>query len=351
MGKTIIRSSPVSGETGLTLGIYPGIKNTQYKYVVGNDDFKVGMYHTESVMDMASPLYILLASKFLAEHGYEKCIEQVDYFCKYILELDISSRRLSRMDLFCDSDELFLTPAHLKYFIRTSKHADFHTPATEDDYEKLLPLDAKGFERYRQFTGFTFGRRGKSIYSRVYLKKTEIRVSEKDYLLQWWQDMGLRIEKDIWRVEFELKRQQLKDLGITEFSQLNSESLNVLWEYLTSKCLRFIQAKNKWHTERTKPRKAWKKIQAVKFIVKNTVKFTEKMPQAFEATVNQIYGLLSKLAVDYSQIHQYGEAVGMDFAIDIVRNYYAEQKFTDKVKEKENRLASNKPILERYHQG
>lgn len=348
MGQTIIRVSPVSGESDLAIGVFPSFRNTQYKYVIGSDSFKVGMYYTESLVDMASPLYVTLSSVFISEHGYSHCLSIVDDFIANTLELEVVSKRLSRLDLFCDTDEMFLRESYLKYFIRTSRHADFHFPAAKEDFDTIIAVDSQGFERFRKFTGFTFGKRGSSIYSRVYLKNAEIRISEKEYMLDWWKEKGLNIEKDIWRVEFELHRQQLKDLGFTEFSQLDSESLNLLWGYLTNRVLRFIQIPNKKHTERTKPRRVWKKIQNVSFEVKERIKFYDKLPQSFDATIAQIYGLLSKVAVDYSKHHEYKQAVSMDFAIDVVRNYFTEQRFTDKVKERENNLAFTHSNLERY---
>lgn len=330
-----------------SVAIFPPLKGTNYKAVVGTDDFRIGMFYTESTRDRSSPLYVLLSSKFLMENGYQDCISKVRIFIEKILELEITAEQLSRLDLYCDSDEIFLSERHLKYFIRTSRDARFHKPR-DDDKEEFVIQDVAGYEKARVFTGFTFGQRNKSIFSRVYLKKAEIRKSEKNYLFDWWKEHGLNIDRDIWRVEFELHRSQLKDLGFTEFSQLDSEALNILWEYLTTKVLRFIQTPNKDHTERTKPRRAWRKIQNVRFNVKERFRVPDRLPQRFDELVAQVVGLLSKISVSYSKSHNYTKSVDLDFCLDIIKNYYSDELFKDKVREKENELAFTNSILERY---
>jgi hypothetical protein len=87
-----------------------------------------------------------------------------------------------------------------------------------------------------QFTGFTIGYGGK-VKCRLYNKTLEIKKSNKTYLYPLWAECGWEGEYPVWRLEFEIHRPVLKELGI--FSTDNFDShLNGLWQHLIQKWLR-----------------------------------------------------------------------------------------------------------------
>ena len=64
------------------------------------------------------------------------------------------------------------------------------------------------------------GRFGSKIYARIYRKSNEIKISGKDYLESYWQEKGWQQGDPVWRTEFSLSGDFLKEFLI---SDLNNE--------------------------------------------------------------------------------------------------------------------------------
>ena len=62
------------------------------------------------------------------------------------------------------------------------------------------------------------GRFASKIYARIYCKSQEIKVSGKEYLTQYWQEKGWQSEDHVWRVEFSLSGDFLKEFLISDLN-------------------------------------------------------------------------------------------------------------------------------------
>ncbi|MEJ1388073.1 MAG: replication initiation factor [Candidatus Sedimenticola sp. (ex Thyasira tokunagai)] len=105
--------------------------------------------------------------------------------------------------------------------------------------EKSWVTRARTFNRYsvqRRFSGITIGLGG-DISARLYDKTLELEKSHKDYFREIWRDLGWDGEKKVWRLEFQLKRECLKQLNIRTFEALMGH-LGAIWEYASSDWLR-----------------------------------------------------------------------------------------------------------------
>lgn len=78
---------------------------------------------------------------------------------------------------------------------------------------------------------------GGDISARLYNKTLELEKSGKDYLKEIWRDQGWEPGQSVWRLEFQLKRNTLRQLNICTFPELMSH-LSAIWAYASSDWLR-----------------------------------------------------------------------------------------------------------------
>jgi hypothetical protein len=169
-------------------------------------------------------IYIQVKSQFIWSAGLQEVYEQILRIVNDIYD-DVPEReQVSRVDLFAD--------------IAWSKQFE------PEDIKNLITRARSKFTHYegQRISGFTIGK-GK-VTARIYDKTLEIRKSGKDWLYDLWG-----IEKDnqnhrVWRVEFQLRREALKEFGIETFDDLLTAS-QALWNYCTSKWLSVRAAGNK----------------------------------------------------------------------------------------------------------
>lgn len=92
------------------------------------------------------------------------------------------------------------------------------------------------FEDAREFTGLLIGKGG-GLSARLYNKTLEIKSSGKAYMLDVWRDCGWDGFSDIWRLEFQYRRDVLRQLNVASFEDL-MDSLGGLWLYASCDWLR-----------------------------------------------------------------------------------------------------------------
>ncbi len=88
----------------------------------------------------------------------------------------------------------------------------------------------------RQFSGLSIAIGG-ALSARLYNKTLELEKSGKNYLCQIWEDLGWDGVQDVWRQEFQFRREVLRQLGVKSFSSLLA-LLGGLWVYASSDWLR-----------------------------------------------------------------------------------------------------------------
>ena len=146
--------------------------------------------------------------------------------------------------------------------------ADF---ATRFDFETIHRLDwvtrARTIDAYavnQQFTGWTIGLGG-AIACRLYNKSLEIRASDKLHFEDLWLDCGWDGETPVWRLEFEVKRDALRQFGVAILDDIDLICAR-LWRYLTQDWLRLAtptdtdNTRSRWNTHAI-----WTELQAVDF--------------------------------------------------------------------------------------
>jgi hypothetical protein len=113
-------------------------------------------------------------------------------------------------------------------------------------------LEAPYLDR-RKLTGFSIGH-GK-ISARLYDKPQEIRSSShKDWMYGIWGIERVPVGHRVIRVEYQLRREIIKELGFSSFEELQA-GLAQVWAYCTQQWLRVADDREKHHTQQTTP--AW----------------------------------------------------------------------------------------------
>ena len=88
----------------------------------------------------------------------------------------------------------------------------------------------------RRFSGLSIAA-GSPLSARLYNKTLEMKKNPRPYLEHLWREAGWDGVSDVWRLEFQLRRQALRDLSVVRYSDL-ADSLAGIWEYCTHKWLR-----------------------------------------------------------------------------------------------------------------
>ncbi|MCP5329819.1 MAG: hypothetical protein H7A07_02575 [Pseudomonadales bacterium] len=88
----------------------------------------------------------------------------------------------------------------------------------------------------RRFSGFSIAA-GSPLSARLYNKTLEMKKNPRPYLLNLWRNSGWDGVSDVWRLEFQLRRQALRDLSVVRYFDL-MDSLAGIWRYCTHEWLR-----------------------------------------------------------------------------------------------------------------
>lgn len=210
-------------------------KRGPYSVVLDNDCLNIALGNTAPWQSSPS-VYVQVKTAFIWSAGIDEAHRQTLRVVSDLYGQEPEREQVSRVDAFADT----LWPNRF-YPVDAEK---FVTKAKS----KTVFYDGSNV------SGFVFGKG--NIMARVYNKALELRRSGKDWLYDLW---GVSQDSEVWRVEFQLRREALKELGIETFDDLMNASQS-LWDYLTGKWLYARKASKK-----TRLVRFWERVQAAKF--------------------------------------------------------------------------------------
>jgi len=220
--------------------VFPGGKPPAYRYHIENDEF--GLYFAKSNRGKNSPVFVEVRQKMLWERGAQESYETITNFVQE-LGAEVTGDKISRIDLCCHTDEM-------------SVWGDRMIKTAVGGFKKFRPyLDRSG-----NYESMYFGKSG-PILCRIYDKSKEIEASQKDWFKSLWKFHGLNIDKNIINVEFQVRREALKEMGISSVKEC-LDQLPGVWRYLTEKWLTF--RKNPKDYKRPVTLRWWEKVQDCK---------------------------------------------------------------------------------------
>jgi hypothetical protein len=267
------REEPVATEyefNGASLLMYPhgGGARSPWRFVLRSRDLEVKIGTGKKTGYVAKAR---LLSNYLWSMGdVEQAIAEVHMFlCGYVFNANLYAH-LSEVHLCAD---LVFDWSHAEWqdgFIRRSAlhpHFDrdmhFVEPQEDEEGQAIIPGPDDVYMRYRPITGFSFGTHASALSAVIYNKSLYIRRKEQesDYFHDIWRRNGWDGESEVWRVEFRLKRDVLRDFeiegvfhGVDDAYDL-PERIVLMWQYCTEQWMRYVEPdannknRNRWETQ------------------------------------------------------------------------------------------------------
>jgi hypothetical protein len=170
-------------------------------------------YHLQLSRAQASSMpliYAKISSELLTLTGLDRSVNALNNLAS-VIGWDYELAKVSRVDLCVDLDGFQLPSIPLDHFVCRSKEKRFYAAGTS-------------------MTGLSVGEGG-DLMCRIYNKTVELKKSKKYYLHEVWKSCEATGE-DVWRVEFQFKREVLRQLGVNSVDDLKKQQ-NSLWDYAT----------------------------------------------------------------------------------------------------------------------
>jgi len=218
-----------------------GRGSRNYPFILKDGSFNIQL---SSESSESLPLaYVQISSHCLTESGFLGPVQELKKILRHLGTF--SEIKVSRLDICCDFTTIvgFGELPEVGWISRSNKRTSY-------------------FEN-EQFSGFVFGQ-GSRISARLYDKTLEIKKSKKDYLRGLWWSEGWDRDCQVWRLEFQVMRSVLVELGILRFDHLVG-SLDELWKYATTNWLRLVlpgkdKTKSRWPSH-----PLWEELQQANF--------------------------------------------------------------------------------------
>jgi hypothetical protein len=191
-------------EEYVTFELLPnGARN--YKFILHNNSYEIKLANHYNPKSSNYPIYVKLKSEYLwlyQENAYYHCIKVLED----IFDCTIGKVKISRADLCCHTDEIYVTEMKIDQFVtRSNNHEEYYS-------SKVLET-------------IQFGK--SPILARIYDKFKEVNAKGKK---KWFYDIWVTNGADltnIVNVEFELKREFMKLYNIEEYEDLKRELFNM----------------------------------------------------------------------------------------------------------------------------
>lgn len=122
---------------------------------------------------------------------------------------------------------------------------------------------ARRIDRYRiggVFTGWSFGKG--DLSARLYNKSQEVKASGKDWFREYWRRAGWDGETEVWRLEFQFRRERLKSFGARALDEIH-QSVPELWRYAMENWLRLVVPQKDGNRTRWPTHTLWKQLSAI----------------------------------------------------------------------------------------
>lgn len=199
--------------------VRPG-RERLFPYVLEDGAYRISLASGES---RRLPFaYVKVSSDLLAHKGAEAALNELTPILDELAGQYELFPTISRVDLFAD----FQTNVDLGKLVREA----WVTRAEGVD----------SYSRKGRFSGWVIGAGGQ-ISGRLYDKTLEIaQKNHKPYLLDLWARAGRNSELPVWRLEFQLRREVLDQLGIRSFTSL-IERQGGIWQHATHHWLRLAE--------------------------------------------------------------------------------------------------------------
>jgi len=186
----------------------------RFPFVLVDNAYRIQFSKPGKRLPMA---YVQVSAQCLAHKGPQEVQEELQALLEEFGDLT-GANLVSRIDLAADFCSLVVMDSwHRSAWV---------TRATE----------IHSYAKDQEFTGWTVGMGG-VIGARLYDKTKEMVHSGKAWVVDLWLPAGWQVGEDVWRLEFEFKRDFLKERHLSSLDSV-LEHLDGLWSYATTEWLR-----------------------------------------------------------------------------------------------------------------
>lgn len=250
-----------------------------FPFVLEDNAYRLQFSHPGKKLPMA---YVKVSAEYLAHKGpqavYQELLELLPEFGDLT-----GSAMVSRIDLAAD----FVSNIAMDSWPRTA----WVTRATQ----------IHSYAKDQIFTGWTIGMGG-IISARLYNKVEEILYTGKAWVMNLWQKAGWIPGETVWRLEFELKRDFLKEKGLSGLDGV-LEHLNGLWSYATTEWLRLtIPSESDTVRARWPVHPLWMNLASVDWESTSSAKL-ERFSNARTPTEQRLATMVMGSLVSYMAMH------------------------------------------------
>lgn len=188
-----------------------------FPFVLDDNAFRIQFSKPSKKLPMA---YVKVSAEYLAHKGPRVIQDELESLLGEFGEMT-GRNMVSRIDLA----------------------ADFTSPCVMDSWHRSAwvtrAVEIHSYAKDQQFTGWTVGMGG-VIAARLYDKTKEIQHSGKTWASELWRPSGWEPGQAVWRLEFEMKRDYLKERSLSSLESV-LVNLNGLWRYATTEWLRLTE--------------------------------------------------------------------------------------------------------------
>ena len=188
-----------------------------FPFVLDDNAYRIQFSKPSKKLPMA---YVKVSAEYLAYKGPRPVQEELETLLAVFGELT-GRNMVSRIDLA----------------------ADFMSPCIMDSWHRSAwvtrAVEIHSYAKDQEFTGWTVGMGG-VIAARLYNKTKELKHSGKSWAAELWRPAGWEPGQAVWRLEFEMKRDYLKERDLSSLESV-LVNLNGLWRYATTEWLRLTE--------------------------------------------------------------------------------------------------------------
>ena len=212
----------------------------RFRYVLTDDRFFIQVSKGQSL-----PLaYAQIASEYLTSVGVEAAATDLRYVINSLGRVD-GNERVSRVDPCVDLVPVIAVDDwNVRQWVTRARNKAAYWSAGD------------------RFSGWRIGIGG-AVQSRFYDKVLEVmEESHKLYLFDLWTSLGWKPDQPVWRQEFQVGRNALKELQIRSVAELLG-NLGGLWSYLTRDWLRLAELSGDSNRSRWRSHPLWDVVAGV----------------------------------------------------------------------------------------
>ena len=211
-----------------------------YEWIIKNNEYliKIGNWLEPS---SRPSVFIEIRSETLHKYGTNRAVEIILLLLIYV-KATIITVRINRVDLYCDIllPEECWSESLKEFLVSRANKRSWHNEG-------------------KIFSGFSIGKG--AIMARLYDKPLEIKQkSNKNWMYDIWGIEKVPAAFKVIRVEFQLRREKVKEYSINTFDDLIDLSPN-LWAYCTKEWLKLQDKPGTHHTQR-RTFQWWKTVQS-----------------------------------------------------------------------------------------